>query len=275
MSLNFLPVLPGDGIGPEVIDAALAWLHEQGFTTPIRRLPFGHGCWLESGVALPPETLDAVRSQGVALLGAATTPAEGCRSPILQLREALDLEIMVRPMPGGGPTLVIHSFAGLYAEPEQAGPPAVSRWVLHPEQADTLAREAFGRATRRVTFVDKPTVRRHAAKLLRDAAGRHATVEWELLNADAFVAKLIKEPQQYEIVAATSFVGDLLSDLFAALGSGLPSAASMCLGPGVALFEPVHGSAPHRIGSADPAGAIAAARLLLDFLTDGQSAPHP
>ncbi len=266
MSLSFLPVLPGDGIGPEVTEEALRWMRSQGFSLPIRRLPFGHGCWLEGGEALPSSTVEIIRSQGVALLGAATTPDEGCRSPILQLRERLGLRLMIRPMPPEGPTLVIHSFAGLYAEAEEEGPPAVSRWVLHPHQADELAAEAFSRATRRVTFVDKPTVRRHAAALFRQAAERHATCPWELVNADAFVAKLVKDPESFDVVAATSFVGDLMSDLFAALGSGLPTAASVSLGPGVAVFEPVHGSAPHRVGDADPSGAIAAARLLLAHL---------
>jgi isocitrate/isopropylmalate dehydrogenase len=267
VSLSYLPVLAGDGIGPEVTEAALEWLRTQGFTLPFRRLPFGRDCWLDCGEALPRTTEDALRSQGVALLGAAHTPDEGCRSPILQLRERLGLNRMIRPMPGGGPTLVIHSFAGLYAEHEEAGPPAVSRWVLHPHQADELAREAFGRATRRVTFVDKPTVRRHAAAMLREAANRHADCDWELLNADAFVAKLVADPHAFEVVAATSFVGDVLSDLFAALGTGLPTAASISLGEDIAVFEPVHGTAPHRVGSANPAGAIEAARLLLDYVS--------
>ena len=176
---------------------------------------------------------------------------------------------MVRPMPGGGPTLVIHSFAGLYAEPEDPGPPAVSRWILHPHQADELAREAFSRARRRVTFVDKPTVRRHAAAMFRSAAAKHATCDWDLMNADAFVAALVRSPQDFEIVASTSFVGDLLSDLFAALGAGLPAAASINLGPGIAVFEPVHGTAPHRVGRADPSGALNAARMLLDYCSQG------
>lgn len=267
MSLTALPVLAGDGIGPEVTEAAIAWLRDQGFQAPVLRLPFGHGCWQATGEALPAQTVRAVREHGVALLGAATTPEVGCASPILQLRRALALDLQVRPMPGGGPTLVIHNFAGLYAEAEEPGPPAVSRWVLHPHQADRLAEAAFARATRRVTFVDKPTVRRHAAALLRASAARHATCDWEVMNADAFVAKLVRDPATYDVVAATSFVGDLLSDLMAALGTGLPTAASVSLGSGVRVFEPVHGSAPHRVGTADPSGAIAAAGLLLAHLS--------
>jgi isocitrate/isopropylmalate dehydrogenase len=268
MALKALPVLSGDGIGPEVVDAALAWLRAEGFHLPVLHLPFGYDCWLETGVALPEETVHAVREHGVALLGAATTPETGCSSPILALRRALDLELQVRPMPGGGPTLLIHNFAGLYAEPEEAGPPAVSRWILYPEQADTLARAAFQRAEKKVTFVDKPTVRRHAAEMIREAARTHATVDWELVNADAFIANLVRDPSRFDIVAATSFVGDMLSDLMAALGTGLPTAASVSLGPKVKIFEPVHGTAIHRMGNADPTGAIEAARLLLSALRE-------
>ena len=266
MSIKTLPVLPGDGIGPEVIDAALDWLAGQGFNVPVLKLPFGYGCWKETGTALPEETVRAIREHGVALLGAATTPEKGCASPILELRRTLDLEFQIRPMPGGGPTLLIHNFSGLYAEPEDPGPPAVTKWILHPHQADSMARHAFELAKKRVTFVDKPTVRRAAASMLRAAAERHATVDWELINADAFVASLVKDPAVFDVVVATSFVGDVISDLMAALGTGLPTAASISVGKNVRVFEPVHGTAVHRVGNADPTGAIEAAKLLRDHL---------
>jgi isocitrate dehydrogenase (NAD+) len=261
--VRVLPVLPGDGIGPEVTRSAMTWLRAQGFQAPFLELPFGHGCWLETGEALPRPTIEAIEQAGVALLGAATTPDEGCSSPILQLRRELDLDLTLRPMPGGGPSLLIHNFAGLYAEPEQSlGNEARSSWSLTLEQARRLLDEAFRRSDR-VTVVDKPTVRRHAARLFREAAyGR----PMELLNADAFVVKLLQDPYQYELIACTSFLGDVLSDLLAALGTGLPSAASVSFSPTVSVFEPVHGTAPHRVGRADPSGAIAAAGMLLEHV---------
>ncbi len=138
--------------------------------------------------------------------------------------------------------------------------------------ADRLLEQAFARARRSVVLVDKPTVLRGAAALFRAAAERHARpdIDFELVNADAFVARAVRAPASLDVVAATSFIADLLSDLLAALAGGVGTVPSASLGTEVAVFEPVHGSAPRHATISppriNPEGAIRAAAMMLDHL---------
>jgi len=135
-----------------------------------------------------------------------------------------------------------------------------------------LLAAAFARARRRVTLVDKPTVLRGAARLFRAAAARHARpgIEFELVNADAFVASLVRDPGRVDVIAATSFLADLVSDLLAGLAGGVGTVASASLGDDIAVFEPVHGSAPRHArevpARVNPEGAIRAAAMMLDHV---------
>lgn len=271
-----IPVLPGDGIGPVVIAEALRVVEATGLDADWAILPFGHGCWQRTGEALPAATEAAVREAGVALVGAATTPPEGCASPILALRRRLGLDLLVRPSTGPGLDLVVvgHAWEGLYGAEESIGfddARRVPRTVTR-DGVERLAAAAFAQAHRRITVVDKPTVFRHTATLFREAGARHARpdVAFEVVNADAFVADLLRRPGRYEVVVGLSFVADILSDLAAALAGGVPEAASASLGPGCAVFEPVHGTAPRRADEdpprVSPVGAIRAGALLLDHL---------
>lgn len=263
-----IPVLPGDGIGPIVVAEALKVLRAVGIDR-FEMLPFGYQCWLETGEALPGPTVLQIRAAGVALLGAATTPEVGCTSPILALRRALGLDLLVRP--AAGLVLVGHAFEGLYFAPEEAEP----RWVVTEGGADRLLAEAFARATRKVTLVDKPTVLRKQAAIFRAAAHPPPGVTFELVNADAFVADVLTHRERYDVIAATSFVADVLSDLFAALDGGIGRAPSASLGLDVAVFEPVHGSAPRRMEQpprVDPTGAILAAAMLLEHIGETERA---
>ncbi len=267
-------LLPGDGIGPIVLKEAVRCLRAVDFPGPLDEHPFGLGCWQTCGEVLPQATRDAIRAADATLLGAATTPAEGPSSPILTLRRTFDLDLMVRPVRSDGLDAVVigAEFEGLYAEPEDPGPPARASWLVTEAGADRLVQQAFARARRSVVLVDKPTVLRGAAALFRAAAARHARpgIDFELVNADAFVARAVRDPGSLDVLAATSFVADLLSDLLAALAGGVGTVASASLGPEVAVFEPVHGSAPRHAAAVpsvvNPEGAIRAAAMLLDHL---------
>ena len=270
-----LPVLPGDGIGPIVIRQALRVLAEVAPDLKPVCLPFGLQSWERTRDVLPVETENAVLRAGFALLGAATTPSEGPSSPILELRRRLGLDLLVRPCVGPGLDVVMvgHAFAGLYGEPERGvdGAARVTR-IVRPDQVDRLVTEAFDRARTSVTVVDKPTVFRASADLFREAGQRLARpgVMFDVMNADAFVAAVVKRPGSFDVVAATSFVGDVLSDLFAALAGGVGTVASVSLSPQCAVFEPVHGTAPHHANvvpaQVNPIGAVRAVGLLLNHL---------
>lgn len=263
-----LPVLGGDGIGPVVCAEAVRVLEATGLGWTPLWLPFGAGAWREHGDPLPHTTAQAVRHAGVALMGAGASEEGGCRSPVLTLRERLGLDVLVRPC--GPVTLVCHASEGLYAEPESGGDPAVVRRLVTAAGLARLLRVAAAHATHRVTLVDKPTVFRHTAALFRAAAAEvlPADLPWELVNADAFVARALREPGSHDVVVALSFVGDVLSDVLAAAAGGVGAVASASLGPGVAVFEPTHGSAPARAGEqplrVSPLGAIRAVAMLLD-----------
>lgn len=265
-------LLRGDGIGPIVIDEALRWLHAVDAPIEFVPAPFGYQTWLDAGDALPPSTASLLRETGIALLGAATTPETGCSSPILHLRRELGLDLLVRP--AAGITIVAHAFEGLYFAPEHDPP----RWVVTEAGATRVLAEGFRRAKRRVTFVDKPTVLRHHAALYRRIGTTLARpgIAFEVVNADAFVASLWRDPSTYDVVCATSFVGDVLSDITAAIDGGVGTAPSLSLGPNCAVFEPVHGSAPRRAAefppTVDPRGAIRAAAMLLEHLGEDQRA---
>jgi isocitrate dehydrogenase (NAD+) len=272
--------LPGDGIGPIVLAEARRVLDAVGFAPTWVPLPFGLAEFDRTGAALPDATVATLAALGVGLLGAATTPDAGCRSPILALRRRLGLDLLVRPARGPGIDAVVigHAFEGLYGEPEDEGPPAVARWVVTPAGADRLVAAAFATARTKVTLVDKPTVLRGAARLFREAAARHARpgIAFELVNADAFAAALVRDPSRWDVIAATSLLSDLFSDLCAELAGGVGVAPSASLGPGCAIFEPVHGSAPRRAAEVparvNPTGAILAGALLLDHVGEGARA---
>lgn len=269
-------VLPGDGIGPVVVREAVRVLRATGVPLTFTTMPFGLG----TGEPLPAATEVALWRAGVGLLGAATTPEVGIPSPVLTLRRRLGLDLLVRPARRGPLDVVVvgHATEGLYGEPEEEGPPAVARWVVTAEGADRLVAAAFARARRSVTLVDKPTVLRGAARLFRAAAARHARpgVDFALVNADAFVAALLRRPGDYDVIAGTSFVSDVLSDLTAALAGGVGAAPSASLGAGLAVFEPVHGSAPKYAADdpprVNPVGAVLAAAMLLDHLGEPAAA---
>ncbi|MFT7519883.1 MAG: isocitrate/isopropylmalate dehydrogenase [Kiritimatiellia bacterium] len=266
-----LPVLPGDGIGPVVIEAAIEVLDalETGITAV--RCPFGHEAWMRDGEVLSSTTERAIRAAGVALLGAGTSCADGPASPILTLRRRLELDLLVRP--ALGITVVGHAWAGLYGQIEIRTDDGVTiQRVLTHSAVDRLIAYAASLATRRLTVVDKPTVFRLAADQFRRALTRHAPagVIAEVVNADAFVADVIRDPARFDVVVAESFLSDVLSDLTAALDGGVGTAPSMSLGPHCAVFEPIHGSAPRRVGESpatvNPLGAMRALAMLLDHI---------
>lgn len=278
-----LVVLPGDGIGPAVVDEALRVLDAVGLTAPRVVMPFGVGAHESEGDALPARTKAALRRHGVALLGAAGT-VHGAAQPssILRLRRELGLSRLVRPvfLDGERITLIAHASDGLYHEPDTLGPDGVvvHRRVITPAGVAELLQEARARARRRITVVDKPSVFHETRRLFERAIEGAAlsSFEVEIINADAFAAGFIKRPRAYDVVVALSFVGDVLSDLMAAVAGGVGHAPSIALGAGLAVFEPVHGTAPRRAGErplrVSPIGAIRAAALLLEQLGERERA---
>ena len=280
-----ISVLPGDGIGTEVIDVALDQLPGH---FEIERLDVGAERYLSTGRLLEDEDLTTIRESDALLFGAIGDPRvpDGVleRGVLLRLRKELDLYVNLRPFPELGVTFVRENTEGPYSgvgsrEPDTATETSVNTRVA----IERCARYAFELAASggsRLTWVHKTNVLVHAgslwAEIVKGVAQDFPEVLLDYQHADAAAYLLVMEPERFDVVLTDNLFGDLLSDLAAGLSGGLGSAASANLHPEpatrpyrcIGLFEPVHGSAPDIAGTgrADPTAAVRAAQMLINAL---------
>ncbi|MCS6841575.1 MAG: isocitrate/isopropylmalate dehydrogenase family protein [Roseiflexus sp.] len=295
-------VIPGDGIGREVIPAAVAALQATGLPLRFQEANAGWECFQRCGEALPPETLDAARRADAVLFGAVASPSHpvaGYRSPIVRLRRELDLYANIRPVfddpPSGDPcarrvdlVVVRENTEDLYAgreRVEDGGATAIAERVITRRASERIARVAFelARARRaargasdappaKVTLVHKANVLRETCGLFRavalEVAQAYPDVQADEMLVDTCALQLATRPERFDVIVTTNLFGDILSDVACAWGGGLGLASSANLGERHALFEPVHGAAPDIAGKgiANPLAAIGCAALLLDHL---------
>ncbi len=279
-----LCVIPGDGVGREVVPAAVRVLTAALPGVEIVEMDAGWGAFERTGRALPPETLEAARACGAALFGAVASPShpvEGYSSPIVALRQELNAFANVRPVRGwtGGPgdarldiVVVRENTEGLYTGREwREGDTAVSERVITWRGSERVARTAFALAQntgRRLTLVHKANVIRLGDGLWREAclsvAEDYPGVVVDEGLVDAVAYHMARDPGRYELLLCPNLYGDILSDLAAGLGGGLGMAPSLSVGAGCAIAEPVHGAAPDIAGQgiANPVGAVLSAALL-------------
>ncbi len=296
-------LLPGDGIGPEVVAAA-----EQVLRAVAAR--FGHAFILESksigGAALrrelpplPVDTLEAARAADAVLLGAVGDPqfdkGDPSRRPeaaLLAIRRELKLYANLRPArvwPGlesagplkpevlaGTDMLVVRELTGglYYGEPrgvEADGNSAVNTMRYSRMEIERIARRAFEAARtrrKRVTSVDKANVldvSRLWRAVVTDVARDYPDVTLDHMLVDACAMKIALAPSSFDVILTENLFGDILSDEAGAVVGSLGLLPSASLGDGPGLFEPVHGSAPDIAGQdrANPIGAVASAAMLL------------
>jgi homoisocitrate dehydrogenase len=285
-----LAVIPGDGVGRELLPAALAALDALGVDYQAVELEAGWGSFERHGDALPPATLEAARELDAVVFGAVSSPSHpvaGYRSPIVALRRELDLYANLRPaasapVAGGRPgidlLIVRENTEGLYSGRErEEGDGAVAERVITRRASLRIARRAFEEARRRraggsrgrVTVVHKANVLRLTDGLFRacalETARDYPEIEVEEQLVDSMAYRMIREPERFDVVVATNLFGDILSDEAAALVGGLGLAASANLGDRHLLVEPVHGSAPDLAGKgiANPVAMLRSLALLL------------
>jgi 3-isopropylmalate dehydrogenase len=273
--------LPGDGIGPEVCDAAVRVLDALPIDVAVEEHPFGGHAIHEHGDPLPAETLAACRAADAVLLGAAGLPEfDGApvrpEQGLIRLRGELDVYANLRPARSDGIDLLIvrELVGGLYfgASGRRADGSAFDTCEYSPAEIERIARRAFELArTRRsfVTSVDKANVL-ETSRLWREVvsglAGDYPDVRLEHMLVDNAGMQLVLDPAQFDVILTENTFGDILSDVAAGSCGGLGVAASASLGeraPGI--FEPVHGSAPDIAGQgiANPTGALRSVALLL------------
>jgi homoisocitrate dehydrogenase len=306
MTAQRVCLIVGDGVGKEVIPAAAQILAALGLGLAFTEAPAGFDYFSTSGDSIPERTLAEVEACGVALFGATSSPSiavAGYRSPILTMRKTFDLYANLRPvvsLPGtfsrSGVDLLIvrENTEGLYIGRErQEGDTAIAeRWIsrrgsqrivniafeqarhraARAEQADPVNRRAS------VTIVHKANVLKVTDGLFRQTALEVAKGYPEIscgeLLVDAMAMRLVRDPEHFDVIVTTNLFGDILSDEASALVGGLGVAPSANLGERVAVFEPVHGSAPDIAGKgvANPIGAILSAAMLLDHIGERTAA---
>jgi 3-isopropylmalate dehydrogenase len=278
-------VIPGDGIGPEVIAEAVKVLPPSLEPT---WLDVGAERYLKTGDLLTQEEMGTIAASDAVLLGAVGDPRvpDGIleRGILLRLRKALDLYVNLRPLPGLDVVFVRENTEGPYSGVGgRSGDIATEVSINTRSAVERCVRYAFElAATRsgRVTLVHKSNVLVHAGLLWREVADETASLFPDVTlgyeHADAAAYHLVVDPGRFDVIVTDNLFGDILSDLAAGLDGGLGRAASANLHPEpatrpsrcVGLFEPVHGSAPDIAGTstADPTAAIRAAQMMLDAL---------
>ena len=271
-----IAVVEGDGIGKEVIPAALEVLDT--LTLDVEKVPveIGYGRWKRTGRAITEDDLDIFRSCDCILFGAITTPPDPeYRSVLVRIRKEFDLYANIRPIKdivnarNIDFTIVRENTEGMYSGIEEVLPDAVhSTRVITRSGSERIAEYACSLAAgKRLTIVHKANILK-SCRLFRevciDVADRHK-VRWEEMLVDAAAHRLVLNPERFEVIVTTNLFGDILSDMSAALIGGLGVCASANMGTNYALFEPVHGSAPDIAGKglANPVAAIMSLAMML------------
>jgi len=289
-------LLPGDGIGPEVIASARDVLTALPLAWDFTECGIGFGEYERSGSPLPDSTLQAIRNADAALLGAVTTPPNipNYFSPVVRMRQALELYANLRPCrsiphessrPNIDMLIVRENTEGLYSGIERVednGNRAITERVITRKGSERIIRKAFDLA-RQTNHKSMHVI--HKANVLRQTDGLFRSVALEIAKeysditmlemlVDTCAMELVRAPEQFEVIVTTNLFGDILSDEACMFVGGLGVASSGNIGVEASVFEPVHGSAPTIVGTgkANPIATFLAAAMMLDYLNETESA---
>ncbi len=298
-----IAVLPGDGVGQEVIPAALEVLRATGASVEFTEFDWGADRYLRDGTTVPPDGFTTLsRDFDAILLGAFGDPRVQsnihAREILLGMRSQLDLYANVRPvvllhaslcpLKNCAPedinfTVIRENTEGMYGDlggvfkrgtPDEV---AIQQDINTRGGVERIIRYAFdyarARGRRRVLMSDKSNALTHAGSLwqrvFREVGEEYPEIEKRHMYVDALCQAMVGEPRQFEVIVTNNLFGDIVTDLAAGLQGGLGMAASGNIHPGrTSMFEPVHGSAPSIAGKnlANPIGAIASAAMMLAHL---------
>lgn len=293
--LQLIPatLIPGDGIGPEIVEATLRVLEALGcpFAWDIQQA--GVAGVTSSGDPLPQSTLESIRRTHLALKGPLTTPVgEGFRSSNVRLREEFQLFSNVRPVKtlvagryeNIDLVLIRENIGGFYVSHEYYIPigddpraVAVATGVNSRDSCTRIARFAFEYALKngrkKITVIHKANILKALTGIFLEAA-RDVAKEYKgrvAMNdmiVDACAMQLVLDPWQFDMLLCTNLFGDILSDLLSGLVGGLGMAPGANVGANIAIFEAVHGSAPDIAGRgiANPVSLLLATCLMMEHV---------
>ena len=294
---HHLTLLPGDGIGPEVTEAAVRVIEAAGVDVVWDRHRVIGATAVDRGrPALPPDVVDSIQERGTALKGPVTTPVgQGFTSVNVQLRQRLDLYANVRPAtslkgldtPFEEVDLIIfrENTEGLYS--------GIEYFDERLDIADSIARvtkrgseriirfcfeyaQEHGRE--HVTLAHKANILKKTSGLFldigREVAAEFPEIEFDDRIIDNLCMQLVVNPEEYDCIVSTNLFGDLLSDLTAGLVGGLGITPGANIGDELAVFEAVHGSAPDIAGQnvANPTAMIRSAVMMLRHIGEEDAA---
>jgi len=281
-------VLPGDGIGPEVVGCAVTVLKETTDELHFEHADIGESALRITGNSLPDDTLALMRKCDATLFGAVTS-SESLKdtSPVLRFRKELDLYANLRPVknyvrlagrPAIDVVIVRENTEGLYTQNEQFDDKGVTTLRRVTRVAsDRIVRFAIDYASKNhrksVCCVHKSNVLRASDGLFVSVFRERMASEGRDLEAkeqlvDSAAMKLVVSPHEFDVIVTLNLYGDILSDVAAGTAGGLGFAPSGNIGLAHAVFEPAHGSAPDISGKgvANPTATILAGAMMLDHL---------
>lgn len=288
-------LIPGDGIGPEVADAAVKVINATGIDIEWHTHDAGNEVINKYGKPMPQETLDSVIKDKVALKGPIGTPiGTGFASVNVQLRKTLDLYANYRPaktIKGVKSRyddidliVVRENTQGLYSGLEHIVVPGVveSIRVITEKGSERIVKFAFEAARKynrkKVTAVHKANILKKSDGLFLEVARRIARgypdIQYDETIVDATAMKLVMNPENFDVLVMENLFGDIISDLTSGLIGGLGVAPSANIGEKFAVFEAVHGSAPDIAGKgiANPTALILSSVLMLEHLGEFEAA---
>ena len=286
-----IAVIPGDGIGKEVMEATINVLESLDVDFNFTYGEAGDECLEKNGVALPNETIQLAKNADACLFGAA---GETAADVIVRLRQELNLFANLRPVKSYPNTnalfenldfmIVRENTEGMYIakEEEYTAEGAIARRIITRKASERIIEYAFQYAKdnnkSKVTGVHKANVLKISDGLFRDIFNEIADkykeeIDSEDFYVDATAMYLITRPESFEVIVTTNLFGDILSDEGAGLVGGLGMIPSGNIGENGALFEPVHGSAPDIAGQgiANPLAMMLSAVMMLNYLGESEA----
>jgi isocitrate dehydrogenase len=293
-----ITVLPGDGIGPEVVDAALAIVRATNVPIEFEKCEAGARAFKKGiNTGIPKETVDSIERTRVVLKGPLETPiGHGNRSANVTLRTLFETYGNIRPvreLPGVQTAftgrkldivIVRENIEDLYAGIEYMQTPGVaeSLKLISREGCEKIVKLAFAFAIaegrKRVHCATKANIMKLTEGLLQhtfeEFAPKYPSIEAKHILIDNAAHQLAMRPEQFDVIVTTNMNGDILSDLTSGLTGGLGFAPSANIGNDVSIFEAVHGSAPDIAGKnkANPTALVLSAAMMLRHIGEGKAA---
>lgn len=293
--MNRVTFIPGDGIGPEVAQAAKEVIDATGVAIEWETVNAGEAVFQKTGVLVPDKVYKSIEKNRIALKGPITTPVgSGFRSINVHLRNRYDLYANIRPIislqgdraryPNLDLVIFRENTEGLYIGDEEFldADTVIARKRITRKGSTRIMESAFAYAAsngrKKVTVAHKANILKDTDGLFlscaRAVAEKYPEIEYEEVIIDNMCMQLVINPYQFDVVATMNLYGDILSDLCAGLVGGLGLVPGANIGSDIAIFEAVHGSAPKLAGQnkANPVALILSGASLLDHLGEPEAA---